>query len=423
VNAAAPADTEIHPSSTQHRLRRMTGRNPEQRHRVATPLELLFDLTLVVAFAQAGDQMAHLIAEGHVSSAILAFAFISFAVVWAWINFSWFASAFDTDDWFYRVTTMVQMVGVIVLALGIPDVFESIDHGGPIDNTVVVAGYVVMRVAMLAQWIRVAVQDPAHRRVALGYAISLALAQVGWVAAIFFEMPLASAVPVLVLLYGIELVGPILSERKGGGTPWHPHHIAERYGLLMIITLGEGILGTIAAVSVLVHEVDWSAETVLVTVAGVGLTFGLWWNYFIVPSAAVLERHRERSWLWGYGHIPLFASTAAVGAGIHVAAYVLEGDATIGIVGAVLATAIPVAIATTVYYVLYSFLVREFDPFHLALLIGTLAVLGVAVALAATGVSLGWSLIVVMLAPVVTIVGYEAVGHRHMAAALRRTLA
>jgi low temperature requirement protein LtrA len=420
---AAPVNNETRGSGTQHRLRRMAGRNPGEKHRAATPLELLFDLTLVVAFAQAGNETAHLIAEGHVGSAVLAFAFVTFAVVWAWINFSWFASAFDTDDWFYRVTTMVQMVGVIVLALGIPDVFESIDHGEAIDNTVVVAGYVVMRVAMLAQWIRVARQDPEHRRVALGYAVSLGVAQVGWVAAIFFEMPLATAVPVLVLLYGIELVGPILAERKGGGTPWHPHHIAERYGLLMIITLGEGILGTIAAVSVLVENVGWSSEAVLITVAGVGVTFGLWWNYFIVPSADVLERFRSRSWAWGYGHIPLFAATAAVGAGLHVAAYVAEGKAEIGVVGAVLATAIPVAIATTVYFVLYSILVREFDPFHLALLLGTLAVLGVAVVLAANGVSLGWSLIVVMLAPVVTIVGFEAVGHRHMAAALERTLA
>jgi low temperature requirement protein LtrA len=420
---AAPVNNETRGSGTQHRLRRMAGRNPGEEHRAATPLELLFDLTLVVAFAQAGSETAHLVAEGHVGPAILAFAFVTFAVVWAWINFSWFASAFDTDDWFYRVTTMVQMVGVIVLALGIPDVFESIDHGEAIDNTVVVAGYVVMRVAMLAQWIRVARQDPEHRRVALGYAVSLGVAQVGWVAAIFFEMPLATAVPVLVLLYGIELVGPILAERKGGGTPWHPHHIAERYGLLMIITLGEGILGTIAAVSVLVENVGWSSEAVLITVAGVGVTFGLWWNYFIVPSADVLERFRSRSWAWGYGHIPLFAATAAVGAGLHVAAYGAEGKAEIGVVGAVLATAIPVAIATTVYFVLYSILVREFDPFHLALLLGTLAVLGVAVVLAANGVSLGWSLIVVMLAPVVTIVGFEAVGHRHMAAALERTLA
>jgi low temperature requirement protein LtrA len=422
MSAASPANETLE-HGRQHRLRRMTGRDPGEQHRAATPLELLFDLTLVVAFAQAGNEASHLIAEGHVAAAIWAFAFVVFAVIWAWINFSWFASAFDTDDWFYRVTTMVQMVGVLVLALGIPPVFESIDKGEPLDNGVVVAGYIVMRVAMLAQWLRVAVQDPTHRRAALGYAITIAIAQIGWVLTAVLPLTLGSLVPVLIGLYLVETAGPILSERKGGGTPWHPHHIAERYGLLVIITLGEGILGTIAAVSALVDHVEWSAEAVLVTVAGIGVTFGLWWNYFIFPSAAILERHRARGWVWGYGHIPLLASIAAVGAGIHVAAYVVEGEAKIGVVGAVLATAIPVAIATLVFFALYSSLLRGFDPFHVGLIAGTLAVLGLAVVLAANGVSLGWSLVVVMLAPVVMIVGFEAVGHRHMAVALERTLA
>jgi len=423
MNASAAPVNETRAGGAHHRLRRMMGRDPKQSHRSATPLELLFDLTLVVAFAQAGSEAAHLIAEGHIGSAVWAFAFVMFAVCWAWINFSWFASAFDTDDWFYRVTTMVQMVGVLVLALGIPDVFDSVDEGGVLNNNVVVAGYIVMRIAMLSQWIRVAVQDPAHRRVALGYAISITVSQIGWTGALFLSLTTTAFIPLAVVLVGIELIGPILAERRDGGTPWHPHHIAERYGLLMIITLGEGILGTIAAVAALVDHVDWSAEAVLVTVAGIGLTFGLWWNYFIIPSGEVLERHRRRAWVWGYGHILLFASTAAIGAGIHVAAYVVEGEATIGVVGAVLATAIPVGIAGLVYFTLYSFLVRGFDPFHLALAAGTLVVLAIAVAAAANGVSLGWSLIIVMLAPVVTIVGYESIGHRHMVATLERALA
>ena len=423
MNASAAPVNETHGSGTQHRFRRMVGRDPGEQHRAATPLELLFDLTLVVAFAQAGNEMAHLVAEGHIGSAIAAFSFAVFGVIWAWINFSWFASAFDTDDWFYRVTTMVQMVGVIVLALGIRPVFESIDHGAPLDNAVGVAGYVVMRVAMLAQWIRVALQDPEHRRNALGYIVTISVAQIGWVLTGIVPLTLELFVPVLAVLFLIELTGPVLAERKGAGTPWHPHHIAERYGLLMIITLGEGILGTIAAVSVLVERVHWSAEAVLITVAGVGLTFGLWWNYFIVPSSEVLKRHRGRSFVWGYGHIPLLAATAAVGAGLHVAAYAAGGEAKIGVVGAVLATAIPVAIASVFYFALYSVLVRGFDPFHIFLVAATLGVLALAVAAAAHGVSLGWSLIIVMLAPVVTIVGFEAIGHRHMAAALERTLA
>ena len=94
---------------------------------------------------------------------MLGFALAAFAITWAWINFSWFASAYDTDDWIYRLTTMVQMVGVVILALGLADVFESIDEGETVNNGVMVAGYVVMRVAMVFQWARAARQDPARR--------------------------------------------------------------------------------------------------------------------------------------------------------------------------------------------------------------------------------------------------------------------
>src|SRR6195952_1370774 len=103
------AEASARSRTLSHRLARMTGRDPGQAHRAATPLELLFDLAFVVAFGQAADQMAHLVAGGHIAPGLGAFVFAMFSVCWAWINFSWFASAFDTDDWFFRVATMVQM--------------------------------------------------------------------------------------------------------------------------------------------------------------------------------------------------------------------------------------------------------------------------------------------------------------------------
>ena len=103
----------------------MAGRDPHESHRAATPLELLFDLTFVVAFGMAADELAHYLVEDHVDTALAGFAFATFAITWAWINFSWFASAYDTDDWVFRLATMVQMVGVIILALGLPDLFAA----------------------------------------------------------------------------------------------------------------------------------------------------------------------------------------------------------------------------------------------------------------------------------------------------------
>ena len=98
------------------------------------------------------------LAEGHVARGDHRLRVRDFAITWAWINFSWFASAYDIDDWGFRLMTMVQMVGVMILALGLPAMFESFDHGDTLDNRVMVAGYVVMRVPMVAQWARAARQ-------------------------------------------------------------------------------------------------------------------------------------------------------------------------------------------------------------------------------------------------------------------------
>jgi low temperature requirement protein LtrA len=409
----------------------MRGRDPRERHRAATPLELLFDLTFVVAFAQAGSELAHYLAEGHIASGVIGFGWAVLWVCWAWINFTFFASAFDTDDWLHRILTMVQMVGVVIIALGIPDVFASIDHGEVLDIRIMAFGYVVMRAAMVAMWVRVARKDPENRRTALIYIVFTAGAQLGWVAvALLRPEDLAVIVTALAVLTIAELAGPVVAtwdsrvnRNEWRGTPWHPHHIAERYGLLVIITLGEGILGTIAAVSALVSEQGWTGEAILIVVAGVGLTFGLWWSYFIVPSAHVLARHRNRKWVWGYGHIVLFGAVAAVGAGLHVAAYAAEGHIAIGTFGVVLCVAIPVLIFCVAYFVLYSILFRAVDAFHLWLAAGMVLLLVVGVALAAVGVPLGWCLLVVTLSPFVVVVGYETAGYRHVAADVEREAA
>ncbi len=412
------------PASGMHkRLRRMTGRDPEERHRSASPLELLFDLTFVVAFGVAANEAAHFAAEGHWAVAIWGFLFAMMAIIWAWINYSWFASAFDTDDWLFRVLTMVQMVGVLVVALGIPTMFRSIDEGTVFANDVIVAGYVVMRLAMVAQWIRAAVQDPQRRKTAIRYATIVTASQVGWVSALLVrDISLALVIFFILAAIVLDFIGPVIAERTSP-TPWHPHHIAERYGLFAIITLGEGVIGTVAAVSAVVDHQGWSKEAVLIIVAGTGLTFGMWWCYFMIPSGKVISLHRERSWGWGYSHGFLYTSIAATGAGLHVAAYQLEGVATIGPVATVLTVAIPVLVFGLSLFAIYTYLMQEFDPLHILLYAGMVGLLLLSVVLAGWGVDIGVCLIVAMLGPVVVVVGYETIGHRHQEVALERMVA
>jgi low temperature requirement protein LtrA len=192
------------------------------------------------------------------------------------MNFSWFASAYDTDDWIFRIVTMVQMIGVLVLAIGLPRMFASIEHGEHLDSSVMVLGYVIMRVALVFQWLRAARQDPARRRACLTYAMAVSLAQLGWVVLIFLHLSVTPTLFLVGILALVELAGPVLAERKDGGTPWHAHHIAERYSLFAIIALGEGVVGTVAALSAVIEQQGWSRDAALVGIAGTGLTFGMW---------------------------------------------------------------------------------------------------------------------------------------------------
>ncbi|MER9259324.1 low temperature requirement protein A [Mesorhizobium sp. M0619] len=400
-------------SSLHHHIRRMAGRDPHEAHRVATPLELLFDLTFVTAFSLAAAQLAHALAEGNYAAALIGFGFASFAICWAWINFSWFSSAYDTDDWIFRLVTMVQMIGVLVLAIGLPRMFASIEHGEHLNNSVMVLGYVIMRVAMIFQWLRAARQDLGRRRACLTYAIAIAIAQIGWVVQILVDFSLATSLAFGAVLLLIELAGPVIAERRDGGTPWHAHHVAERYSLFAIIALGEGVVGTLATLSAAVEEQGWNLDAALIGIAGMGLTFGMWWVYYMLPSGTVLHQHRNRSFVWGYGQMLIVAAIVATGAGLHVAAYFIEHKAHIGPVATLLSVAIPLGVFLGAIYALYYYLVQRFDPLHVWLLAGTAAVVALGIIAALAGVDMAVCLILLTLAPAVTVVGYELSGHRH----------
>ena len=326
------------------RATRMVRRDPFEPGRAATPLELLFDLTIVVSFAQAASLFAHAMAEGTVGAGLISFGFAVFMVCWAWIGFTWFASAYDTDDWLFRVLTLVQMIGVVVLALGLPAMFHSVEHGEPVDSGVMLAGYLIMRLSMAAQWIRAGYHDASHRRSCLTHVGAIAVAAAGWTVMIALDLSLTATLAVAAGLIVVELTAPVVSEGSKPGTPWHANHLAERFGLLTIIALGEGVVGTVASLSALIEMRGWSFDAVMLVVVGMGLIFGMWWVYFIPNSGQLLRAHRGRVFGWAYGHVPLFASIVGVGAGLHAAAYYVEGASHLDQRATALSIILPVAL-------------------------------------------------------------------------------
>jgi low temperature requirement protein LtrA len=333
-------------------LRRPMGpRDREERDRAATPLELLFDLCFVVAVAQAADRLHHALIDGHVADGVVSYGSVFFAVWWAWMNFTWFASAYDTDDVAYRLLTLLQIGGVLLLAAGVPEGFDRQDF------TVVTVGYVLMRVAMVTQWLRVAHDHPAGRTTALRYAAGIAVLQLGWIG--LLAIPSAWRGPGFLLLAAGELTVPVWAERSTRPTAWHPDHIAERYGLFTLIVLGECVLAATITVQAATRTRGLSASLAMVAAGGLVLLFALWWCYFDRPAGEGLRASPRSAFGWGYWHLLVFASLAAVGAGLQVVAETVGHHGHLSDQAAALSLAVPVGLFLVVLGLLHSWVYRH----------------------------------------------------------------
>jgi low temperature requirement protein LtrA len=195
------------------------------------------------------------------------------------------------------------------------------------------------------------------------YAVGISIVQIGWIARqVLAEtgvLPDWSLLPVFLGLVAWELAVPRWAERTRP-TSWHPHHIAERYGLFTIILLGESVLAASTGVQA-ASAAGAAGSRTLVTIAlgALVLLLALWWLYFLEPAADGLARRRHRSFVWGYGHYGIFAALAAVGAGLEVAVehtghHLDVSGTTVGY-----AVAIPVSVFLVLLWAVHAPIVRR----------------------------------------------------------------
>jgi low temperature requirement protein LtrA len=320
----------------------MRFRDPDEE-RAATPLELLYDLAFVVAVGFAADDLQHAVSSGQLALAITRYLMVFFAIWWTWINYSHFASVYDTDDLPYRVLTVIQIGGVLVIASGIGPAFTRADF------TMVAVGYVIIRLALVGQWIRAAVEYPPARSSSLRFAIGVFICQLGWIGQLF--LPLSIQVPTYLVMVIAELSVPIWAETAGTTTRWHPGHLAERYGLFVLIVLGEQVVSSANAIIAGLAHPDHLGSLIVVAASGLLILFALWWLYFDNGQARLVGLTEALA--IGYGHYFVLASIAAVGAGIEVGITVALGHTSIGQVAAGSILAVPVAVYLVAVWLIF----------------------------------------------------------------------
>jgi low temperature requirement protein LtrA len=318
----------------------MSGRDPSEKRRPSTPIELLFDLTYIVAVARAALELRNALGLGHLGHALASYSVVFFGLWWAWTNSTWFASAYDTDDVPYRLLTMLQMAGVLIFSAGIPAAAEHYDF------PVVVAGYVLMRMALVAQALRAAAGHPGGRGGTVRYAVGIFVVQLSWIG--WLALPGLLRMAGLVVLVAAEPAVLAWAEIRGGGIPWNPGHIADRYGQFTIIVLGEVISAVGSAIGSAVTDKRASPGLITIAASGLLLVFALWWSYFKHDAVREIRRETRGSLRWAslgaVAHYLIFAAVAALGAGLQVAIQPLTHGARITPVFAAFTMAFPVAV-------------------------------------------------------------------------------
>lgn len=303
------------PIDTSRLRGRAVLRDPDEGHRAATNLELFFDLVFVVAIGRMAATLHHQLGAGHVGEALVGFAALFFGIWWSWVNFTWFSSAHDADDVPHRLLALVQMTGALVIAAGVT---RAAEH----DFAIVTYGYLIARVGLVWSWLRVARDQPEDRRRALRCAAGLAGLQILWLGRLLLQDASWWWLPFVVLVVG-ELAVPSWAEAAGDRPRFHAGHIEERYGLFVIILLGETILSSAGGFQTAFDAGGLTVELAAVGLGGLVSAFAMWWLYFDNPGH--LAPDPGSVWRWAYAHVLVFAAIAATGAGVALEAEVLGG--------------------------------------------------------------------------------------------------
>ena len=287
-------------------------------HRV-TPLELFFDLTFVFAITQ----VTSLLANEPTWSGVLRGMLVLTAVWWAWSVFTWLTSAIDVDEGGVRLTMLAATGTMLIVALAVPGAFGD-------DAVLFAVAYLLVRILHLVLSATVARHDPERWSALLRFAPTAFLGPTLLVLAGFLDGNARIAIWIAAL--ALDYLGPVLF---GLGRGWSvaPEHFAERYGLIVLIALGESLI----AIGV---GAGFELEPGVIVGAALGIVVvsALWWLYFDVAAifarrrlmqARGLDLHRLALHAYSYLHVPMVAGIVLFALGLKT---------TLGHVGETLAT-------------------------------------------------------------------------------------
>jgi low temperature requirement protein LtrA len=290
-------------------LRAGEGLEMEERH--ATWTELFFDLVFVAAIAALGA----ILREDPSLDGILRMAGLFVPVWWVWIGFTLYADRFDSDDAVFRCLMFAGMLASGALAVNVHFVAEGSSAGFALS-------YVAVRVILLTLYDRARRNVPEARPLVVRYMRGFSVAATLWLVSLAFTGWARYAIWALAMTIdiGTPVTMPVRIMRR---LPVHESHLPERFGLFILIVLGETVVSVTAASA----NIEWSLRAGLVAAGGFVTVACLWWIYFDLLDLGAIRRGFRATQVYFYGHLPLLMGLTGIGAGTKLAIDSAKRDA------------------------------------------------------------------------------------------------
>ncbi|MEP6559960.1 MAG: low temperature requirement protein A [Nakamurella sp.] len=291
----------------------------------ASRLELFFDLAYVLVVLE----LAATFLQDLTWHGLGVFAGMFTAIWFSWVGFTLYANRFDTDDVVFRI-------GKLLATLAIAGCAASAAAANAGLALQFAASYLTAILILLLLYIRAWWHLPDSRRTIAVYLATTSTAAVLWAV----SLPVGGSVRYVLWAAGVTVaaVGPIVATLRANTLPLHIEHLPERFGLLVILVLGEAVRDCVTGV----YDANWSSPSVLVGVAGFAVAGGMWWIYFDVTATRSTDSLEQvdqdaggpggagtddRHDLFIYGHLPL--TIGVVMAGVGTEDLILHTDAAI----------------------------------------------------------------------------------------------
>jgi low temperature requirement protein LtrA len=274
----------------------MDDRQAEREQRV-TPLELFFDLVVVFAITQVTSFLSHTPTWGGLIRGLLLLG----ALWWAWAAYAWLTNTLDPEEGAVRLAVLAAIAAMLVVSLAAPGAFGS-------DAVTFGVAYFVVRALHLVLYAIAGRGDRDLFRAVVRIVPAATLAPALLVVAGFLNGSAQMALWVAAL--PIDYLGVLLGHMRG----WRvsPEHFVERFGLIIIIALGESIV----AIGVGAAGLPLDAGVIAAALLGITVAACLWWSYFdwvvFVAQATLAEATGTRRAAlardaYSYLHLPMVA--------------------------------------------------------------------------------------------------------------------